>query len=146
MAGKIKISYPAAKDETNILNSIDGMEFFFGKTNGEFYLPGMLREKLSAIAPRPVSLGISVNAWFPKQPCLLNGSYSYTYNAKSYTNSFIATNNLALVFFGDSLQTCQIVRDTNNCPIQLTIDINGKEVFNSGLVSDTNTIQYKNKQ
>ncbi len=144
MEGQITVTPAAEKADTNSEEAVtfSGVSLFFGKTNAEYYLPGMLREKLSTTAPRPISLGISTSAWFPKSQCLLSGIYTYTDHNDLFTNSFTATNNLSLFFWGESIQTCQVMRDTNECPIELDITSNGKEIFKSGLISNTNIIRY----
>ena len=117
----------------------------YGESGGVFYLAAMRQEIFDAHPTKAISLGVSVMGLFPiGHPGILNGEYVYLEDRQERKAAFQCTNSFNVSFFGDGIQSCRVTKISGEGAYQLTINEDGKPVFDSDM-QDTNEIVYVKK-
>jgi hypothetical protein len=123
-------------------NPGNGTQIPYGEKDGKFFLPGTIKETFNANAPKEKSLGIMFIGLFPQKE-IVNGRYVFSKGGKEINEVVSFTNSISFIFWGDSIQSCRFTKSSNEGSMRLKIMEDGKNIFNSGMIKNTNAVSYE---
>ena len=117
----------------------------YGESAGKFYLPGTVKETVNLNAPKEKMLGVMFIGLFPKKSEVINGAYVYLKGGKELTAVVNFTNSMSYNFWGDGIKSCLFTNASSKGSIKLRITEDGKNIYDSGMIEQTNLISYEKK-
>ena len=117
----------------------------YGESAGKFYLPGTVKETFNPNAPREKMLGVMFIGLFQKKSEVINGAYVYLKGGKELTAVVSFTNSMSYNFWGDGIKSCLFTNASSEGSIKLRITEDGKNIYDSGMIEQTNFISYEKK-
>ena len=117
----------------------------YGESAGNFYLSGTVKETFNSNAPKEKMLGVMFVGLFPKKSEVINGAYVFLKGGKELTEVVSFTNSMSYNFWGDGIKSCRFTNASSEGSIKLRITEDGKNIYDSGMIEQTNLISYEKK-
>ncbi|MDW8345163.1 MAG: hypothetical protein RMM51_11845 [Verrucomicrobiae bacterium] len=134
-AGAIVVTYA----ENGVTERV---ELPYGRAGQNFWLCGVVEERIAPPKPRPRRFGLSVGGTAAPQPAEFTGFYVIVKDGQTIRKEFQGAVGLTRQVLADELRYCEVRKTTPHGAIYLLITADGQTLFESPLTEQTTPITY----